>query len=77
MRSEEAAPLLASVWEEERYSTWWLVEPDGTLHGRGDGLVALGGRIFAPLAPFYGLVARNRGRLGRFVPDRPGPRRFP
>jgi hypothetical protein len=23
------------------------------------------------------LVARNRGRLGRFVPDGPAPRRFP
>jgi hypothetical protein len=28
-------------------------------------------------AAAYGLVARNRDRLGRFVPGGPGPRRYP
>jgi hypothetical protein len=85
----EAEPLLAGLAEEERGETWRLVLPDGTLRGRGTGGVDLLrsmrltrplGRALAAVPPraleaAYDLVARNRGRLGRFVPDAPGPRR--
>lgn len=91
MRDPEAEPLLASLPEEERFATWHLALPDGTLAGAGAGGPALlrslrltrpAGRLLArvptpALETAYALVARNRGRLGRLVPDLPGPRAYP
>ncbi|MBA2742421.1 MAG: DUF393 domain-containing protein [Actinobacteria bacterium] len=90
LSSEEAAPLLEPLPETERFSSWRLAEPDGTLSGRGSGargvLRAIGldsaARLVealpdAMLESTYDVVARNRGRLGRLVPDGPAPRRFP
>jgi hypothetical protein len=87
----EADPLLAGVPEDERGATWHLAVPDGSVHGRGAGLpVLLGamrltrpaGRLLARvparhLDRGYALIADRRPRLGRLVPDRPGPRRYP
>jgi hypothetical protein len=90
MTEEAAAPFLAPIPEEERFSTWHLVQRDGSLSGRGAGgldllelLVPRVGRglrglpLERPLDSAYELIARNRSRLGRIVPDKPGPRRFP
>ncbi|HSI97423.1 MAG TPA: DUF393 domain-containing protein [Gaiellaceae bacterium] len=91
LQDDAAQPLLASLGEEERLATWRLARPDGSLPGYGAGVPELlramrltrpAGRLLG-LAPsgvldtFYGLVARNRGMLGRVVRDGPAPRRFP
>ncbi len=87
----EAEPLLAPLPEDERLETWHLVAPDGALSGHGTGGVELLGalRLTRPMGELlarvpdrmldgaYEIVARHRKRLGRFVPDRPGPRRYP
>ena len=89
----EAAGLLASVSEEERMQTWWLVGRD-RVPVRGDGgggvpalyemrLTRPLGRLLVGLrASGLGdavdrLVARHRSRLGRLLPDGPAPRRYP
>jgi len=89
MHDEDAAALLAPLPEEDRFSTWHLAEPDGSLASRGAGAAALlehlGAGLLAGLARsgegaldrLYEIVARNRDRLGRFVPDGAAPRRFP
>jgi predicted DCC family thiol-disulfide oxidoreductase YuxK len=87
----EAAPLLAGVTEDERFESWRLASPDGSLAGRGSGAVDLllvlrltrpAGRLLARiparrLDQAYEAIAHRRRTLGRLVPDRPGPRRFP
>ena len=89
----EADRLLATVPEEARGECWWLVLRDGTpIPGDGGGGVALFAeiRLTRPLGHLLRLlrasplldaldkvVARHRGRLGRFVPDGPAPRRYP
>ena len=87
----EAEPFLAALPEDERYETWQLVAPDGSLAGRGTGLAELieALTLTRPLARpvrvvpapvlerFYRVVAANRSRLGRLAPDGPAPRRFP
>jgi predicted DCC family thiol-disulfide oxidoreductase YuxK len=87
----EAEPLLAALPEDERFATWHLAMPDGSLHGRGSGLPVLlramrvtrpAGRLLArapsgALDRVYALIADHRARLGRLVPDQPGPRRYP
>jgi predicted DCC family thiol-disulfide oxidoreductase YuxK len=86
-----AADLLTVLPEEERHATWRLAHPDGRIVGYGQGLVDLARalRPTRPLAPLleriparaldaaYRLIARNRPRLGRLVPNRPGPTRYP
>jgi predicted DCC family thiol-disulfide oxidoreductase YuxK len=83
--------LLAALPEQERFSSWRLALADGRLLGYGTGIVALTRvlRATQPLAGLlervpprlldrlYGIVARQRAALGRVVPDRPGPIRFP
>ena len=91
LQDSDAAPYLAVLPEHERLASWRLVAPDGSLAGYGAGVPALlatmrltrpAGRLLA-LAPdhvldgAYGLLARNRGRVGRLLPDGPAPRRFP
>ena len=60
---EAAQPLLAQLPEASRYESAHVVRPDGS--------------IWSPSSAPYRLVARNRDRLGRLVPDGPGPRRYP
>jgi predicted DCC family thiol-disulfide oxidoreductase YuxK len=91
LQDPAAEPLLEPLPEEERLATWRLARADGSLAGYGAGvpelLVAMRltrplGRALA-LAPAgaldasYRLVARNRSRIGRLVPDGPAPRRYP
>ncbi len=71
--------------------TWRLVLEDGSGVGYGSGVVQLleamtltrsGARLLAYvpariLDGAYRVVARHREKLGRLVPDGPGPRRFP
>ncbi len=59
----DAEPLLMRLPEELRYASAHLFRPDGSL--------------WSPSSAPYRLVARNRHWLGRLVPDRPGPRRYP
>jgi hypothetical protein len=65
-----ADELLASIPATERLASWRLVRRDGSVAGYG----WVRGRL--PDAA-YGLIARNRGRLGRLVPDGEAPRRYP
>ena len=61
-----------------------LLEPSGALEG-GHAVAAVLGLLVAPplrrlgpvLEPPYALVSGLRGKLGRLVPDGPGPRRNP
>ncbi len=87
----EAAPLLERLPHEERFATWHLAQRDGSLVGYGSGgaqlleamqLTRPFGRVLARvparrLDRIYGVLARWRRTLGRVVPDRPGPRRYP
>lgn len=91
MREREAEPLLTALPEEQRFATWHLIRPNGEIVSGGTGeivlmeelplrqvarlLVAL--RLEPVVHGTYGLVSRNRGRLGKLVPNRPGPRRYP
>ena len=91
MLEEAAEPLLSPLPEDERFASWHLVLRDGSLTGRGTGVVALlrsmhlsraVGRLLAAipegvLERLYGFVASHRGFLGRLVPDGPSPRRYP
>jgi predicted DCC family thiol-disulfide oxidoreductase YuxK len=90
LEAEEAGPLLEPLPEAERMESWRLAGMDGTLAGRGTGasavVRALGHERAADLLAAlpdpllehgYDLVAGNRGRIGRLVPDGPAPRRFP
>ena len=65
-----AGPLLAGLPEAERFDSWRLVRRDGSLVGYG----GVRGRLPDAL---YRVLARNRERLGRLVPDGPAPRRYP
>lgn len=91
LRDPDAAPLLAPLPEDERYASWYLALPDGSLAGRGAGAVELLRSLHVtralarPLAlvpervldSLYRAVAGRRRLLGRLVPDVPAPRRFP
>ena len=86
-----ADALLAALPDSERLASWRLVASDRTVAGYGAGLPALL-RAMRPTRPLgrllglvpagaldaaYRLVARNRGRLAKLVPDGPAPRRVP
>jgi hypothetical protein len=93
LEDDESGELLAGIPEDERGECWWLVLRDGTpIPGdRGGGVAVLAElRLTRPLGlalralrlspavdALDRLAARRRGRLGRFVPDGPAPRRFP
>ena len=91
MRDECALPLLAGIPESERFEAWHLALPDRRVVGAGAGgaellcsmaLTRPAGRALAriprrALEVAYEGVARHRARLGRVVPDGPGPRRYP
>jgi predicted DCC family thiol-disulfide oxidoreductase YuxK len=85
LQDPRAAPLLDSLPEDERLSSWRIAQNDGTLAGFGAGVVPLlaAMRRTRPLARVasrvpaqlldaaYGLVARNRRTLGKLVADVP------
>lgn len=89
----EVARLLASVPEDVRNESSWLVDRDGAAVRFGAGgavrliteirLTRRLGRAFETVAAsslvdaLVRLVSRHRARIGRFVPDGPGPRRYP
>jgi hypothetical protein len=93
LADEVAAMLLASIPEDARDECWWLILRDGTpIQGDAGGAAALLcelrltrplGRALRALRGARALdaldkvVARQRGRLGRFVPDGPAPHRYP
>lgn len=93
LADEEAGRLLAGVPDEARDECWWLVPRDGTpIAGDAGGAVALFAevRLTQPLGRVLRMlhasplldaldkvVARYRGRLGRFVPEGAAPRRYP
>jgi predicted DCC family thiol-disulfide oxidoreductase YuxK len=84
-----AAPLLRDVPPDETHATWRLVT-DGATFGYGRGAVELAGalrltrpaaRVLGRIPPgaldaLYGVVSRQRSRLGRLVPDGLAPRRY-
>jgi len=86
-----ASTLLAALAEGERLDTWRMVRPDGSLTGYGSGIPDLletmgltrpAGRLLrrvpaGALDALYRVAARNRGALGRLIPDGAAPRRYP
>jgi predicted DCC family thiol-disulfide oxidoreductase YuxK len=85
LSDEAAAAHLGTLPEPERFASWRLATDEG-LFGHGEAAAKLAdlllpgsGRLVGrlPLETAYRLVARNRHRLGRLVPDGPAPRRFP
>lgn len=86
MRDDAAEPLLRPLPEDQRYGSWHLAFPDGRVVAGGDGAVTLlrllGLRPLSwvgagPLGALDAVVKRNRSRLGKVVPQRDPPRRFP
>ena len=87
----EAEPILARLPADERFSSWRVAHPDGSLAGYGAGGVELLRtlRLTRPasrllehvpgraLDALYRGVEHRRGLLGRLVPDGAAPRRFP
>ena len=93
LKDEEAGRLLASVPEELRTDSWWLVLRDGTpvAGNNGGGIAVLaevdltkslasvlrGMRLSPLLDALDKLLARYRKYLSRFVPHGSAPRRYP
>jgi predicted DCC family thiol-disulfide oxidoreductase YuxK len=82
LQDPEAVRLLPDMDEERRMASWHLVSADGRVRSAGAALAPLlrmlpGGAPLATLAAAfprltesaYRLVARNRGRFGRLVPQ--------
>jgi len=91
LEDDAADALLERVIKEERLSSARLVLPEGQLLSGGEVVletlallpatrplarVVEALHAEAAVARLYDLVARNRGRLGRLVPDGPAPRRL-
>jgi predicted DCC family thiol-disulfide oxidoreductase YuxK len=82
LQDPEADRLLGAMSAEERMDSWHLVTPAGALRSAGAAFPPLfeplpGGRPLASLARrfpaatqrVYEAVSRNRGRLGRMIPQ--------
>lgn len=72
IQDPRSAELLPGTTEEERLRSFHIVDPDGTVHSAGDGLALLIPplRASSKLASrAYWLVANNRTRLGKLLPD--------
>ena len=72
LQDEKAVELLPALTTEERMASFHLVDAGGTIHSAGDGLAELfpslrrSPRVASRL---YWLVAGNRDRLGKLIPD--------
>jgi predicted DCC family thiol-disulfide oxidoreductase YuxK len=92
LEDDAAEPLLEDVSSTERRTSLRLVLPGGRLLSAGAATLGVLEQLPAtrPLArsvallhadpvaeALYALVAHNRDRLGRLVPDGPAPRRYP
>jgi predicted DCC family thiol-disulfide oxidoreductase YuxK len=72
IQDPRSAELLPGTTEEERLRSFHIVDPDGTVRSAGEGLAELipGLSRFPRLAArAYWLVADNRTRLGKLLPD--------
>ena len=72
LQDPRAAELLPGLGEEERLRSFHLVDSSGAVHSAGEGiaeLVPLLRRFPRLSSRLYWLVAGNRDRLGRFIPD--------
>jgi predicted DCC family thiol-disulfide oxidoreductase YuxK len=72
LQDPRAAALLPGLDEQERMASFHVVDADGSVHSAGDGLAALLPPLRrAPRAAsgLYRLVAGNRDRLGKLIPD--------
>jgi predicted DCC family thiol-disulfide oxidoreductase YuxK len=83
IQGEQGLALLGSVPVEHRLATAHVVGADGVVRSGGDAAAQLAAEVpaLAPFAPLlgrlagasragYGLVARNRTRLGPLIPER-------
>lgn len=92
MHDERAAPATLAVSEDERFTTFHLIGADGSGLSGGAAVIetlsavpstswlgrALGLRLLRPLVNgVYKVLVASKGFVGRFVPDRPGPVRWP
>ena len=73
LQDPRAEELLPGIDPETRMQSFHIVDPDGTVHSAGDGLAALIpglDRLPRSVADrAYWLVAGNRSKLGKLVPD--------
>ena len=72
LQDPRAAELLPGMSEEQRLESFHLVTADGTVHSAGDGLAELVPPLRrSPRAAsrLYWLVAGNRDRLGKLIPE--------
>ncbi len=80
LQGERAAEALADLDVAERMASWHLLSPDGRRSSAGAAvpdlmrylpglrpLASVAGAFGGPIDALYGLVARNRHRLGRLV----------
>jgi predicted DCC family thiol-disulfide oxidoreductase YuxK len=78
LQDAEAERLLAGMHESKRMAAWHLVDAGGNVHSGGRAIPTLlalllrsaapadaARRLQGPIDRAYGLVARNRGTLGR------------
>jgi predicted DCC family thiol-disulfide oxidoreductase YuxK len=72
LQDPRAAELLPALSAEQRLESFHIVEADGTVRSAGEGLA----RLLPPLKRFpgvssrlYWLVAGNRTRLGKLIPQ--------
>lgn len=92
MRDERAAAAVQAVPDDVRFTTFHVVLPDGSGLSGGSAVIGtlsaiawtswLGRALSLPILRFlvgwsYRGVVASKGFLGRFVPDRPGPDRWP
>lgn len=92
MRDERAAGAVEAIPAGVRFTTFHVIRPDGAGFSGGAAVVetlsaiawtsrlghVLGSRLLRPLVDvFYRSLVKSKGFLGRFVPDAPGPVRWP
>lgn len=92
MRDERAAGAIEAIPFDVRFTTFHVIRPNGSGFSGGAAVIetlsAIGwasrlGRFLGlrPLRPVVGVLylglVKSKGFLGRFVPDAPGPERWP
>lgn len=91
MYDDRAAPFVARVPGDERFTSFHVVEPHGATYSKGAAVVATlrlldrtrylgralnGLRLTWLVNGLYWVIARSRGLLGHLVADAPGPSRL-